>query len=265
MKIKKYYLILAVTTVILCVPALGEVKLPHPDKPELLGLTNPALVGIEQLHIVVLQGAELSEDDLIWKRLQTKVEERLIKADIRLAGMIKRGYAVGDLDSPKLKIAIDRLRLGSSQQYVFRVQTSLVINICLEKDPPLFLEIDVWTVGATVQPVSAQSEVAAVDNLVLTQVDAFIAAYLAANPFLGQSSDAAAVGAISPIPQKERTSPAARPAVAEYKYVASKNSKVFHMPDCIWAGRIKPKNLVGYSSRAEAIKAGKRPCKRCKP
>ncbi|MCK4792191.1 MAG: hypothetical protein KAV87_51150, partial [Desulfobacteraceae bacterium] len=31
------------------------------------------------------------------------------------------------------------------------------------------------------------------------------------------------------------------------------------------AKRIKSENLVGYSGRAEALRAGKRPCKHCKP
>lgn len=51
----------------------------------------------------------------------------------------------------------------------------------------------------------------------------------------------------------------------KYKYVASKNSKVFHYPGCSSAKRIKPENLIGYRSWTEATKAGRRPCKRCKP
>ncbi len=54
-------------------------------------------------------------------------------------------------------------------------------------------------------------------------------------------------------------------AVAEYKYVASKNSEVFHKPQCRWAKKISKRNLVGYNSTDEAVKAGKRPCKLCKP
>ena len=36
--------------------------------------------------------------------------------------------------------------------------------------------------------------------------------------------------------------------------MASKNSKVFHRPDCKWAKRISPKNFIGFKSREEAIK-----------
>jgi len=49
------------------------------------------------------------------------------------------------------------------------------------------------------------------------------------------------------------------------KYVASQRSKVFHRPDCVWAKKIAPHNLVEFSSRAKAIASGRRPCKACKP
>ncbi len=49
------------------------------------------------------------------------------------------------------------------------------------------------------------------------------------------------------------------------KYVASKNSKVFHLKDCSAAKRISEKNLKEYDSRMQALADGKRPCKICKP
>lgn len=48
-------------------------------------------------------------------------------------------------------------------------------------------------------------------------------------------------------------------------FVASRNSQVFHRPDCKSAARITEKNLVRYATRDEAIKAGKRPCVECRP
>jgi len=88
---------------------------------------------------------------------------------------------------------------------------------------------------------------------------------LAANPPGKQSSDAGASRTDSLTATENQTKPAAKSAMAEYKYVASKNSKIFHKPECRWAKRIKPENLVGYNSKDEALKAGKRPCKLCKP
>ena len=51
----------------------------------------------------------------------------------------------------------------------------------------------------------------------------------------------------------------------EWKYVASKRSKVFHRSGCGHAKRIRPENLIGFRSREEAIRSGRRPCKSCRP
>lgn len=51
----------------------------------------------------------------------------------------------------------------------------------------------------------------------------------------------------------------------EMSYVGSSKSNKYHRPSCIWANRIKPSNLVSFSSKEEAIKAGYAPCKVCKP
>jgi len=56
-----------------------------------------------------------------------------------------------------------------------------------------------------------------------------------------------------------------REDVAEYAYIASVNSEVFHQPNCRYAQRIKSKNLAGFKSREEAINSGRRPCEVCNP
>lgn len=48
-------------------------------------------------------------------------------------------------------------------------------------------------------------------------------------------------------------------------FVASRNSQVFHRPDCKSAAKIAQKNLIHYATRDEAIKAGRRPCADCQP
>lgn len=48
-------------------------------------------------------------------------------------------------------------------------------------------------------------------------------------------------------------------------FVGSRKSNVYHRPNCSAAGRIKPENLISFKTKAEAEKAGYRPCKICKP
>lgn len=46
-------------------------------------------------------------------------------------------------------------------------------------------------------------------------------------------------------------------------FVASPNRPHFHRPDCKWASYIKPWKMLEFSSHAEAVQAGKKPCKTC--
>lgn len=63
----------------------------------------------------------------------------------------------------------------------------------------------------------------------------------------------------------ERDTKPAKQQSVESNYVASKNGQVFHRADCQFAAKILPANLVSYSTREQAITAGKRPCKSCNP
>ena len=49
------------------------------------------------------------------------------------------------------------------------------------------------------------------------------------------------------------------------KYVASWQQEPFHRPACKWAHRIQRENVQRVLSRKDALEAGHRPCKVCKP
>jgi len=263
MKAEKYCFILAVFAGILCVPVFGEVELPPlEEKPILLGQSNPALAGIRQLYVVILPpDAEPNKDGLVWKNLKAAVEGKINQTGIKVAEAIQHEHILRSLAIPELRIDINMLKLADSQQYVFRIQMSLAKKVHLTKDSSQYIKADLWETEPVMQAVSVQSMPATVTNAVLEQVEAFIHAYLAANPPDKKLPDANNVATGS----KEITRPASKPPVAEYKFVASKNSDVFHKADCGSARRINPENLIGYNSADEAIQAGKKPCKRCKP
>jgi micrococcal nuclease len=52
---------------------------------------------------------------------------------------------------------------------------------------------------------------------------------------------------------------------ADYKYVGSARSNKYHYPNCEWALKIKPENLITFKSAKEALEAGYVPCKVCTP
>ena len=277
MKTKKYYLVLAVSTGILCIwvpakrgpSALGQIELPlNHDKPFLIGRAYPTLADIEELYVDIMpRVAEPNQHLLIWKEIGTKVKHKIIEAGIKVANANEGGYTRRILFIPQLRVDVDMITLDNSEQCVFRTQTSLsrAVRLRKQREPFYLFKADVWKVQPVMQVASVHSMPTVVSNKVLQQVEAFIQAYIEANPPGKQAAGAKTGNTVSPTSPKEVSKRPAEQAVAKYKYVASKNSEVFHKPECRWAKKISPKNLVGYNSTDEATKAGKRPCKLCKP
>lgn len=258
MKTKKYYLGLTIIIVILCLPILGEIERDLPNA-TLLGQPNPVLEKIDNLFVTITNpGKELNESSL--EKLKAEINRKLNKAGINIfSPEPDTWYKLPIL--PELKVCVDMLELKESQQYVFHIQTLLSKSIYVKTEPALRQKVDVWKTEPVMQSVPAKTMPAVINSVVLEQVEEFIQAYLAANSPYKQPSDKNDTG----IAPKEPPNPVVKSAPAEYKYVASRNSNVFHSPGCSSVKKIKPENLVGYSSRDEAINAGKRPCKRCKP
>jgi|GEM_PF-1277944 len=55
------------------------------------------------------------------------------------------------------------------------------------------------------------------------------------------------------------------PSVIASEFWASKKSNKYHYPDCRWAQKINPANLIKFKSPEEAQNAGYIPCKVCRP
>jgi len=298
MKAGRYCFILVVFAGFLYVPVIGEVEaVPAESEPKLTGQPDPALVGVKQLYVVIpAADAGPNSHGLVFDELENSITNKLKEAGIaiteinvdekepntpqtKMARVLRRraGYTdVKDLEFrhprvPELLVYIDVLDVKDSQQVVFRVQMSLVRLVYLNRDRRPGFKTDVWRSEPTMQVTSAENMPVAVTSAVVEQSEAFIQAYLAANHPNKRSSDANLPGItpaktedVSVVPE-EQIKPAAESTPAGYEYVTSKNSKVFHKPDCMSAKRIKPENLVGYSSRDEAIEAGKKPCELCNP
>ncbi|HUW18293.1 MAG TPA: Ada metal-binding domain-containing protein [Sedimentisphaerales bacterium] len=257
MKVEKCFLILAVAAGLLCLGAPAGAELPEADESVLLGHAYPMLAGIERLQVVIRQSGPKPD---VWKELETKIGHRLKEAGIRtVAG--PHGWKSDSLEVPELRVYIDAMELKDSQQSVFHIQTLLASKVSLESSPSWFCKAEVWKVPAVMQAVSAVSMTDEATNVVLEQLETFISACAVANAQNVRTRDANNIGTMP----GERGSGAFRAARAEYRYVASKKSKVFHKSGCRSAERISPENLVGYNSTDEAIAAGKRPCKRCGP
>jgi hypothetical protein len=261
MKTRKYYLFLAVVVGILCAPAPGATEhLSSAYMPALPDLSASAGV------VVMISPAASNIEGLPWGKLNEEVLQRIIKAGIkRYSGPIRGSVMHIDIPVSILRIDIDMLMLDDLQQYVLRIQTSLAAEVSLASGPKCSMKADIWWTAPEMQVVSIKDMPAKVTEVVLHQVDKFVESYLAANPPGAHVGDVNDVNVVSMTGATKRAWRVGESRPAEYKFVASKNSKVFHKAGCTSAGRIKPENLVGYSTRDEAIEAGKKPCKQCNP
>ncbi len=64
---------------------------------------------------------------------------------------------------------------------------------------------------------------------------------------------------------RDLINPAPQETPLECNFTASKVSEVFHKPDCQWAKEIREWNRQCFSTREDAVRAGKRPCRICRP
>lgn len=264
MRTAKQLLILTVITTIFSVCALAKVEPDLPEDPTyiLIGRAHPELTGIKGLYIdIAMPQTQAKKYASIWEELKSKIESKLVLHGITVIPQMNNGRKI---TSPALRVDINLLSLDNSQQHVFRVQTSLARSVHLATQPKLGFQADVWKEKAAMQEVSVQNMPATVTAVVLAQVDSFIEDYRIANPPGRQPADANDIAALITTPTRETKKPV-KPTTAESKFVASKNSKVFHKATCSSAKRIKPGNLVSYGTREKAAEAGKRPCKICKP
>jgi len=241
MKTKRYFSASVVFAVILCVPVLSNIQVLKSGERQQIRRPWGVLTNLDTIDIIdmTVLCPDPNKDTEFWKDLYDEVTAAFperIRLQPTFRSYLDRIY----------KIRIEILGFEGSPNYVACAQSSFA---------------DVWTTEPAMKIVQKQNLHEAVSAMVLEQAEEFISDYQKANPPSKRPSDA---NDISIVP-KEPFKPSHKSTPAKYEYVASKNSKVFHKADCSSAGRIKPENLTGYNSRAEAIKAGKRPCKQCKP
>jgi hypothetical protein len=163
-------------------------------------------------------------------------------------------------DFPELRLDIDLCPLKDANQFILRVQISMAKKLPLDKNSDYYVMADVWKTEPATRLVSKINLANNLTEMALEQVRVFIASKSASKP-----SD---VNQISPQFIKssvEIKTKSEKQKNIESKFVASKNSLIFHKASCSSAKRISANNLVSYAARDEAIAAGKKPCERCNP
>jgi hypothetical protein len=238
--------------------ALGqEADVRPPNDPEILLSAGRGLADTDRFGVVLALCLGARDHPPIGvPALKVRLAEKLNAAGIRpIQG--ETGPA------PRLVVRIENTLVPDCDKCVCRVQVSLMRPVILPNQPEVQIQAEVWQ-GQPVTAVVARPEAAeAVSTAVLAQVGAFTAAHRAAR------SSPASVPSVRQdfsAPPAAGSAPAGPPQTTSgHSFVSSKSSEVFHRADCRWAQGIAADNRVGYKSREEAVQAGKRPCKTCKP
>ena len=254
MKTKSRLLILSIFPVFFVCLAFvrAESVLPSAE----LTIEKTILADVNRLTVVIIpHHSEYDRGGHIWSGLRETICNKLHKAGVKITA----GVSGNVLEIPELRFYIDVLKLGDSQQYVFRVQTSLAEKVIVKETSKLCIRAEVFKTNSIMREVSAQDMPSTIADAVNKQVDAFIAIW----------SDKHSVNVLYERDAQLKTAvkdeKADKKPEAQAKFVASKNGKVFHKPDCQFVARISAENLISYDSKEEAIGSGKRPCKRCNP
>ena len=263
MRARKCFAVLMLLAVGCCALAAEKPELVRHDyKLGLVARPDPALCGIDRFKIVLAPfGTDGGGDGVEFGQLEAKVRARVVEAGISVDTAAGNADPVG---AGELRVYVDMLKVGDSGQFVFRVQLAVARSLHLTDQ--LRIKPDVWKVSPEMRAAGGGGLSDEVTKVVMGQLEEFIRAYTAAKAETAKVAKAAAANEnkVGDTSSKQGTK-AARVVPAEYRYVASKNGKVFHKTGCSSTARIKPQNLVGFKTRSEAIIAGKRACKRCKP
>jgi len=216
-----------------------------------------SLRGIKVMALKVGCAQQAEEAGLKEEAIRKEIATRLQQAGIKIIPEYMSG-------PPRLYISIKAYKIPRQEMFVDNIRVLLKQKVTLVRNPEEKITAVTWEFS-WLSNASPQQFVKHIQRHIKILIDAFIRDYRAANLPAKQPADANDIGTISTTTTTQQPKPPAKPAVAEYKFVASKNSEVFHRPDCRWVKRIKPENLVGYNSKEEVMKAGKRPCKMCNP
>ncbi len=276
MKARMVYLCAMVFFVPMCVSVYGQ-------SPEEAGQTsepviNLGLTEVDEIYVRVVTDRVTEEqfEGQINRRLSQN-GLKVMPADVnaiddeqkqRMAEILKRrGGPTENLrvylsEVPELIVRVSVLQGTESGPCVYHVQTSFAREVYL-RSLRSRMKAEVWRIDVPVNIAEQNECESAIRTSAMGQVDAFIADWKRANA-VKATADRGELksNAMEPVTQ-ERDERAGQQN--DYKYVASKNSKVFHKKGCRTAARINSENLIGFSSRDEAVKSGRRPCKICKP
>jgi hypothetical protein len=225
------------------------------------GEQNPMIADVRAVSVTIDHaGLEPNKPLINWTELEAQIVIKLKEAEMRVPAKIAKGSII-----PDLRITIMMLTIPETEQVVFHIQTSLYRFVAITERSGFRISAPVWMSSATMQSVAATEANDVITKAALRHVEAFIKAWKAAQTKTSAQANENNNGMGQNPTLQTATAAATGAAQTEKTYVASKNSKVFHLASCPTAKTISAENLITFASREDAVASGRRPCKKCNP
>jgi len=216
-----------------------------------------SLRDVKEMNVDVICSQEVKETNLNQQDIRRRIVKQLKQTDIKILPEQLWAAAPGRC---RLKILIKVYKPTSLETFVYNLKVYFVQTVTLQRIPEIKVDAVTWELSWLAHGSKDRlTEVIPANLKIMT--DNFIRDYQLANP----KSAELPVNSDSTVSVEPPRGQIRSDIAVAYRYVSSKNSQVFHSPQCRSVKRIKPENLVGYVSRDEAVQAGKRPCKVCRP
>jgi len=225
-----------------------------------LSFNRESLNGIKDMAVLIHVSDQVQKAGLKEDNVQKNVTIQLEQAGFKIVHSYP--WPSGN---PNLHIIIKSCKIYNKEIFAHNIEVRFRQVVTLERNPRIKVNATTWQIGSLSYAGSEKQLVEKIQENLRLLVDDFITEHSKANPRDADSVDANEINSVQPTIMEEGTKLAGKKAIIQLQYVASKNSQVFHKPDCRWAQNISPQNLECYQNKEEAIRAGKRPCRSCKP
>jgi len=254
MKIKSHILVFVAGALCFLFLSGGSVKA------ALFFQTGPEYENIDAISLTIKYPANASVlEESYWSDLKIRHEQKLKEADLNVSSDKKITHSKTGVE---LSIRVELLKVPDANLFAVRIETVMARQMLLATGSDHIYIVPLSLGQWGIKFVSEDDLPGFIENAASGHIDQFLRNYQATRS-LQEKKNAQAGHVAADINQP--TQAIQQTQVPKYVYIASKNSVVFHKPDCRWAQNISEDNRVTYNSRDEAIKAGKRPCKSCNP
>jgi hypothetical protein len=221
---------------------------------------GPHFEDIDAISLTIKYPAKASVlKEPYWNDLKTQFEHTLKEAEFNVS---PDGKVTHSKTGVELIVGVELLKVPDANLFAVRIETAMARQMLLATGSDQIFIVPLSLGQRGIKFVSEDELPDFIENAASEHIDEFLRNYRATKSLL-EKKDAQTEHVVTDVNQP--TQVIQQTQVPKYVYIASNNSSVFHKPECRWAKNISQNNLVGYKSRDEAIKAGKRPCRSCNP